>query len=77
MTSFLFETCLKFLVKSTTSTNTHNLGYTTFGKKDLGMIGQSAAVGSDITSKTSTAEIRPQLRKLLNFPNPFASKGDF
>ena len=65
----------KILVRSTTSSNTHNLGYTTFGKNDVGMIGESAAVSSDIASKTSTAEMRPHLRKLLSFPFP-GSKGN-
>ena len=40
------------------------------------MLGESAAVNSDIASKTSHAEIRPQLRKLLNFPFP-GSKGKY
>ena len=38
------------------------------------MIGESDAVSSDIASKISHAETRPQLRKLLNFPG---SKGEF
>ena len=40
------------------------------------MLGESAAVNSDIASKTSHAEIRPQLRKLLSFPFP-GSKGKY